>query len=633
MTARKPVYYTSAAIFKEASASAGDTLDPALVGISPYGQTVVGATTAALARSALGLATVASSGAYSDLSGLPTLGSLAALSAAPAGSLTGSTLASGVTASSLTSVGTLVGGSIPYSLLTGTPTLGSMAAASTSSYAPIGGVAGAFTVGGNLYGANLVLVSTGQIAVSGANTLFTLAPVGSNTTLLRSDGTGSNGMRMEDRGGNLLGFLYGDGGTGGNYGLLGSNANWRFRTTPSGAWLTASGVEYPMLHTGNLTANGGLDTTTYQGISGIKVFGSYTASNINITTSGTSGEVNPLEIKSDGQSNTGAYMTFNRPGIFANYFGLNSSNRLVYGGWSNGATEYQLHSTQDFAAPVVAATFNTPVLRSGDGSINSVYSYTAYHNSIDEVNTGTISYIMAKFGDNYYRSATPARVLTFLGIAASAQAATATTTAQRDSSGQLFATNLVASAADGYGLGLWASVPTVCGIYMSSQGATGAGRVSGDTTSDYNNYYRAYPGGTNRGHVFRWDTTILAGIDGAGNFRTIGNVTAGASDRRLKRDLQPITGALAALDQIGAYTYYWDQEACAANDWTPPTTGLEHGMIAQEWEVVAPDVVAPAPFANDQNFLTIKYERTVTLLLAALKELKEKVEELERKAA
>jgi hypothetical protein len=42
------------------------------------------------------------------------------------------------------------------------------------------------------------------------------------------------------------------------------------------------------------------------------------------------------------------------------------------------------------------------------------YIFNNYFNSTDDVSSGTISYIMAKFGDNYYRSATAAKVASFL---------------------------------------------------------------------------------------------------------------------------------------------------------------------------------------------------------------------------
>lgn len=64
------------------------------------------------------------------------------------------------------------------------------------------------------------------------------------------------------------------------------------------------------------------------------------------------------------------------------------------------------------------------------------------------------------------------------------------------------------------GIGFWASAPATYGIRMSDA-ATG-GRITTETTSDYNIYY-AMQGGTNRGHVFGGSTgTAVAQIDGAG---------------------------------------------------------------------------------------------------------------------
>lgn len=77
-----------------------------------------------------------------DISGL---GGLATLSAAPAGTLTGTTLNSTVVTSSLTSVGTLSAGSIPYSLVTGGPSAVSGANPSASiGLTAVNGSAGTF---------------------------------------------------------------------------------------------------------------------------------------------------------------------------------------------------------------------------------------------------------------------------------------------------------------------------------------------------------------------------------------------------------------------------------------------------------------------------------------------------------
>ena len=73
-------------------------------------------------------------------------------------------------------------------------------------------------------------------------------------------------------------------------------------------------------------------------------------------------------------------------------------------------------------------------------------------------------------------------------------------------------------AGDGRGIGFWNGVGgSAYSIYMSSAGnSTYGGRTNGETTSDYNMYFRMSTG-TNRGFVFRNDTTNVAGIDGGGN--------------------------------------------------------------------------------------------------------------------
>jgi len=82
------------------------------------------------------LATVATTGAYSDLSGLPTLGTAAATDAADY-----ATAAQGALADSATQPGDLatVATTGAYSDLSGTPTLGTMAAEAAADYLPVAG--------------------------------------------------------------------------------------------------------------------------------------------------------------------------------------------------------------------------------------------------------------------------------------------------------------------------------------------------------------------------------------------------------------------------------------------------------------------------------------------------------------
>jgi hypothetical protein len=55
----------------------------------------------------------------------------------------------------------------------------------------------------------------------------------------------------------------------------------------------------------------------------------------------------------------------------------------------------------------------------------------------------------------------------------------------------------------------------------------------------------------------------------------------------------------------------------------------EVGISAQQVQAIMPEVVAPAPI--DDKYLTVRYERLVPLLLAAINELEAKVAALEAK--
>lgn len=96
-----------------------------------------------------------------------------------------------------------------------------------------------------------------------------------------------------------------------------------------------------------------------------------------------------------------------------------------------------------------------------------------------------------------------------------------------------------------------------------------------------------------------------------------GEVVAYASDGRLKKNVTIIENALDKIGTLGGYSYDWDTEKTRRLGFHP-TNEHEHGLIAQEVQKVMPDAVAPAAFNND--YLTVKYERLVALLVAGMNE-------------
>jgi hypothetical protein len=126
---------------------------------------------------------------------------------------------------------------------------------------------------------------------------------------------------------------------------------------------------------------------------------------------------------------------------------------------------------------------------------------------------------------------------------------------------------------------------------------------------------------------------MLSGQFGHGFFT--GNVTAYASDERLKTNIKPIENALDKVSKIRGVTYDWVDNIQSEYDFHPSTMH-ETGVIAQEIQEVIPDAVSEAPMngnytkkcGTDHEFLTVQKDKIVPLLIEAIKELKAEIDEL-----
>jgi len=111
----------------------------------------------------------------------------------------------------------------------------------------------------------------------------------------------------------------------------------------------------------------------------------------------------------------------------------------------------------------------------------------------------------------------------------------------------------------------------------------------------------------------------------AGEIRATNNITAYYSDDRFKTNLGNIPEALAKVMTLNGF-YYEANELAQSFGYEKKS---EIGVSAQQVQAILPEVVAPAPI--DENYLTVRYERLVPLLIEAIKELNTKVNSLESK--
>ena len=110
-----------------------------------------------------------------------------------------------------------------------------------------------------------------------------------------------------------------------------------------------------------------------------------------------------------------------------------------------------------------------------------------------------------------------------------------------------------------------------------------------------------------------------------GAVRVAGDITAFASDIRLKTEIKPIENAVAKLLKLNGFTYEFNELA--------GSLGYElnerySGVSAQDVKEVLPEAVKPAPI--NEEYMTVQYEKLVPLLIEAIKELKGEIEDLKR---
>jgi hypothetical protein len=107
-----------------------------------------------------------------------------------------------------------------------------------------------------------------------------------------------------------------------------------------------------------------------------------------------------------------------------------------------------------------------------------------------------------------------------------------------------------------------------------------------------------------------------------------GDVVCNYSDERLKNIKGNIESPLDKIATLNGFYYTPNDEAVKLG--VKPDKE-EVGVSAQEVAAIMPEAVAPSPVKSPtEEYLTVKYERLVPLLIESIKELKAEIDELKR---
>ena len=305
---------------------------------------------------------------------------------------------------------------------------------------------------------------------------------------------------------------------------------------------------------------------------------------------------------------------------------------------------------------------NTLVTRDANG-----YAQLGWINTTSGATTSTINKIYAS-NDDYMRYVTPATLISQLGL----------WTSGNDGSGS----GLDADTVDGVQASSFLrsdTADTASGKITMSTGIARSAHNNGHLEGSYNNVgsndYRSNPiytigssynpASTTLGNMYGigyshtnasfigfagssgWGMYVasdgdarvyLSGETGEGYFT--GNITAYASDERLKTNVTTIDNALDKVCQLRGVEYDWVDNITSEYDFHPSSMH-ETGVIAQNVQKVIPDAVCEAPMnanytaksGKDHEFLTVDKEKIIPVLIEAIKELKEEVNDLKTQLA
>jgi len=126
---------------------------------------------------------------------------------------------------------------------------------------------------------------------------------------------------------------------------------------------------------------------------------------------------------------------------------------------------------------------------------------------------------------------------------------------------------------------------------------------------------------------------VQANGGNSGVIKSVGDVVAFASDKRLKENIVNIENPLQKIKQLRGVYFDWKDKTKKLG-FIPSTMKNEIGMIAQEVEAVIPQAIETAPFdisyegKDRENYKTIKYDRLIPLLIECVNEQQKQIDNL-----
>jgi len=192
-----------------------------------------------------------------------------------------------------------------------------------------------------------------------------------------------------------------------------------------------------------------------------------------------------------------------------------------------------------------------------------------------------------------------------------------------------------------------ANVTVTNSLKLTGASTTGAGNNIVQIGNGANTVQLVFANASVNGHVFasntnQWDigsaaksfkngyfdTSIVVGDTLANTTAVLANniyatddlVASYSSDQQLKDNILKIDTALDKVNALGGYEFVWNNNIGDMRVGTP-----DYGVIAQELENVLPHAVD----INSRGFKTVNYNALIPLLIEAVKELTERVKELE----